>query len=152
MSSSRTSSPWSPIKRLSVCGRSRLCKVSSHRWKDSGCQWSSNSLPARPPKADNVLERQFLICVKWLTWNLFSMTKCFQEVKPKCTINLLLMTRFINSITVHIILQRTRQMLHRRRPSHCEDRWKMIWKLVHSAKLQINVSKEKVRCGWSRVE
>lgn len=52
------------------------------------------------------------LCEVTHTWNLFSMTKCFQEIKPKCTINLLLMTRFINSIPVHIVLQRTQQMLH----------------------------------------
>lgn len=59
--------PWSPIKRLSVCARSRLGKDSSCRWKDSGCQWSSNSLPA-----DNALEWQSLICVKWLTLGIYS--------------------------------------------------------------------------------
>lgn len=66
MSYRRTFSPSSPIKRLSVRRRSSPGKASSHRWKDSSCQWSSNSLPRRPPKVNNVLEWQFLICVKWV--------------------------------------------------------------------------------------
>lgn len=116
MSYSRTSSPSSPIKRLSVRGRSSPGKASSHRWKDGGCQWSSNSLPRRPPKADDVLEWQFLICVKWS--DLFcsapriwiQQQSAFEGKKQKqrtlLTFFVFLIRMFINSLTVHIILYR----------------------------------------------
>lgn len=112
MSSSRTSSPWSLIKRPSVCGRSSPGKASSHRWKDSGCQWSSNSVPRRPPKVDNVLEWQILVCAEWLIVWRAQWQSAFQEINPSCIINLFfffLMITFINSITVHVLLQRTHE-------------------------------------------
>lgn len=112
MSSSRTSSPWSLIKRPSVCGRSSPGKASSHRWKDSGCQWSSNSVPRRPPKVDNVLEWQILVCAEWLIVWRAQWQSAFQEINPSCIINLFfffLIIMFINSITVHVLLQRTHE-------------------------------------------